>query len=88
MKEIQNLSEKIENKSHFRYLVMSCYDRKITPGEFLEQSGMMKGAMAPALRFLFLMLLSFDDLKRAKNPVKISEILVKAINGKFQQRLT
>jgi hypothetical protein len=81
VKEIFQLSPFIENPSLFNYLVISFYDRDLSPYLFVKQARTIKGAVYLAVRYLYIMLLSFEDLKKLKNPDDLAEELTNALEG-------
>jgi len=82
VKEIFKFSPLIKNPSLFNYLIISFYDRDLSPYLFLKDSRKIKGAVNLAVRYLYIMLLSFEDLKKSKDPDSLAEEITNSIEGK------
>ena len=67
------------------YLVISLYFRDIEPVEFMKNVVSFDGGFSVGIRYLYLMLLSFEEIKLLKNqcPEQLAEIFLKILRSKF-----
>jgi hypothetical protein len=79
IQEIVSYSPYCQDWNRLCYLVRSLFNRELEVYAFLDGVAKISGAMSPGIRFLYIMLLSFEDLKLTKDPSKIGSILMKSI---------
>ena len=83
--ELIEYSRKIYDFSQMSYLVISLYFRDIGPVEFMRNAVTFEGGFSVGIRYLYLMLLSFEEIKLLKNqcPDIIAEIFLTILRSIF-----
>jgi hypothetical protein len=84
VKEILNFQTYCEDVSGLTFYVRSLYDRDIDVHSYLDSINQIQGAMSPGIRYLYIMLLTFEDLKFTKEPSKIGRVLMKSITDNLR----
>ena len=71
----------------FNYLLIGLYERDITILEYLKESLKIDSSLPLAIRYLYIMLMSFEELRIVENTTEISEILVSQVQSKFSKKV-
>lgn len=66
------------------HYVRCLYNKEIDVHEYLKNITKIKDAMSPGIRYLYIMLLTFEDLKLTEEPAKIGRILMKSITDNLE----
>ena len=66
------------------HYVRCLYNKELEVYEYLKNIAKIKGAMTPGIRYLYIMLLTFEDLKLTDEPTKIGRILMKSITDNLE----
>lgn len=82
--EIQEFSKYCQDQSHLTFYVRSLYDRDIDVFHYLSSINKISGAMSPGIRYLYIMLLTFENLKLTTEPSKIGRVLMKSITDNLR----
>lgn len=82
--EIISLSKYCQDQSRLTYYVRSLYDREIDVYEYLESINKIPGAMSPGIRYLYILVLTYDELKLTKDPNKIGKLLMQSITDNLK----
>ena len=61
--EILTFSQYCQDQSRLTFYVRQLYDREIDVYGYLQSINSIPGAMSPGIRYLYIMLLSYEDLK-------------------------
>lgn len=82
LQEIMQYRNKFQDQSFLNYLLIELYDRTISIQEYLERVKNSPGMLSASIRYLFILLQSFDELKRQKvdDADKTANILLELIN--------
>lgn len=84
VQEILKFQLYCKDVSKLTFFVRSLYDRDIDVNGYLQSINTIGGAMSPGIRYLYMMLLTFEDLKFTKEPSKIGRILMKSITDNLR----
>ena len=63
-------------------MVVRLYERDIDVYNFLKKCSDIKGGFSVGIRYLYLMLLSCEDMKLCLSPARLAQFLSKQLKGK------
>jgi len=89
VREIIDNNKMVEDHSHLNYLVLSLYHRDISILELIVSSNRSKGSIPSVIRYLFMHLLSFKQLRELseKEAVELADLLLDILTGNSRSNI-